>query len=139
MVLGEPVIKNYWVQIISYQNLPEDFKEKHPSVWVDVSIALFNPVRGHRFYNEYLDELEFADGPGVDDICVNEHHANAYGPDAVAQYYSGRTRPSNFQGRPYRAGQLDCAVHPPFVLPKKWACLTVSRMAVLRVVFQLAP
>ena len=72
-------MKSHWFHLMPYQDLPEDFKEKHPSVWVDVSSELFDPARGHQFYNEYLDELEFADSLGFDGICVNEHHANAYG------------------------------------------------------------
>ena len=36
-------------------------------------------MKGHELYNEYLDELEFADKCGFDGICVNEHHQNAYG------------------------------------------------------------
>ena len=72
-------MKSHWFHLMPYPDLPEDFKEKHPSVWVDVSSSLFDPVRGHETYNEYLDQLEFADSQGFDGICVNEHHANAYG------------------------------------------------------------
>ena len=36
-------------------------------------------AQGHRLYTDYLDELKFAEAMGFDGICVNEHHANAYG------------------------------------------------------------
>jgi alkanesulfonate monooxygenase SsuD/methylene tetrahydromethanopterin reductase-like flavin-dependent oxidoreductase (luciferase family) len=62
-----------------YRFLPKDFEEKYRSVWVDVPSALFEPERAHQLYNEYLDELEYADEVGFDGICVNEHHNNAYG------------------------------------------------------------
>jgi alkanesulfonate monooxygenase SsuD/methylene tetrahydromethanopterin reductase-like flavin-dependent oxidoreductase (luciferase family) len=62
-----------------YPDLPEDFREKYRSVWVDVPSHLFDPVRGHEVYNEYLDELEYAAEMGFDGVCVNEHHQNAYG------------------------------------------------------------
>src|SRR5262245_65876402 len=62
-----------------YKELPEDFKEKHPSVWVDIHSSLFDPRRAHHMYNEFLDELEFAAACGFDAICCNEHHSNGYG------------------------------------------------------------
>ena len=72
-------MKFHWFHLMPYQELPEDFSKKYRSVWVDVPSRLFDPVAGHRFYNEYLDELEFAAESGFDGICVNEHHQNAYG------------------------------------------------------------
>ena len=59
--------------------LPDDFKQKYRSVWVDVPSTLYDPEKGHWLYNQYLDQLEFADSLGYDGICVNEHHQNAYG------------------------------------------------------------
>jgi len=41
--------------------LPDDFREKYRSVWVDIPGALYDPVRGHQVYNTYLDQLEFAE------------------------------------------------------------------------------
>ncbi|MCL0102056.1 LLM class flavin-dependent oxidoreductase [Dehalococcoidia bacterium] len=62
-----------------YQDLPPDFSKKYHSVWVDPPSHLFDPAAGHRMYNEYIDELEFAAASGFDGVCVNEHHQNAYG------------------------------------------------------------
>jgi alkanesulfonate monooxygenase SsuD/methylene tetrahydromethanopterin reductase-like flavin-dependent oxidoreductase (luciferase family) len=62
-----------------YARLPEDFRQRHNSVWVDLDRSLFDPVYAHRLYNEYIDELEYAAAVGFDAVCVNEHHANAYG------------------------------------------------------------
>ena len=58
-------MKSHWFHLMPYQDLPEDFKEKHPSVWVDVSSKLYDPRMGHKYYNEYLDQLEFADSLGL--------------------------------------------------------------------------
>ena len=48
-----------------------------------------------RVYHEYLDQLEFAGQLGFDGICVNEHHANAYGlmpsPNLMAATLARRT------------------------------------------------
>jgi alkanesulfonate monooxygenase SsuD/methylene tetrahydromethanopterin reductase-like flavin-dependent oxidoreductase (luciferase family) len=46
---------------------------------VDIPRRLYNSKLGHRIYNDYLDQLEFADRRGFDGIGVNEHHQNAYG------------------------------------------------------------
>ncbi len=79
-----------------YRWLPEDFKEKYPSVWVDIPPGLYDPRKGHHLYNEYLDELEFAAEHGFDGICVNEHHQNAYGqmpsPNLMAATLARRTK-----------------------------------------------
>jgi alkanesulfonate monooxygenase SsuD/methylene tetrahydromethanopterin reductase-like flavin-dependent oxidoreductase (luciferase family) len=72
-------VKFLWFHLMPYQDLPENFKQAHNSVWVDVDPALFDPEVGHRLYNEYLDELEYAAAAGFDAVCVNEHHANGYG------------------------------------------------------------
>jgi len=72
-------MKSHWFHLMPYKYLPEDFKDKYASVWVDVPSKLYDPVKGHEIYNEYLDELEYADRVGFDGIIVNEHHNNAYG------------------------------------------------------------
>lgn len=72
-------MKSHWFHLMPYKYLPEDFKDKYPSVWVDVPSQLYDPVKGHEIYNEYLDELEYADRMGFDGVVVNEHHSNAYG------------------------------------------------------------
>jgi len=89
-------MKLHWFHLAPWQNLPADFTERYRSVWVDVPSELYDPVDGHRHYNEYLDELEFADQMGFDGICVNEHHQNAYGfmpsPNIMAATLARRTR-----------------------------------------------
>src|SRR5262249_60683673 len=68
-----------WFHLMPYRWLPADFRERYHSVWVDLPNALYDPVRGHGLYNEYLDMLEYADQVGFDAVGVNEHHQNAYG------------------------------------------------------------
>src|SRR6266571_1956012 len=64
-----------------YPDLPDDFRDRYHGVWVDLPAPeLYDAVVGHHAYNDYLDELEFADQVGFDGICVNEHHQNAYPP-----------------------------------------------------------
>ena len=54
-------MKFTWFHLMPYRFLPEDFKEKYRSVWVDIPRDLYDPKIGHRLYNDYLDQLEFAD------------------------------------------------------------------------------
>jgi hypothetical protein len=68
-----------WFHLMPYPDFPPDFKQNHNSVWVDIDPKLFDPVRAHALYNEYMDEMEYAAECGFDAICVNEHHANGYG------------------------------------------------------------
>src|ERR1041385_1682001 len=78
-----------------YTELPDDFRDKHPSVWVDIHSSLFDPKRAHLMYNDFMDELEFAAECGFDAVCVNEHHSNGYGlmpsPNLIASALARRT------------------------------------------------
>src|SRR6266851_1885571 len=65
-------MKLMWFHLMPYTELPDDFREKHPSVWVDIHSSLFDPRRAHHMYNDFMDELEFAAECGFDAVCVNE-------------------------------------------------------------------
>ncbi len=88
-------MKFMWFHLMPYTELPEDFRDKHPSVWVDIHSSLFDPRRAHHMYNDFMDELEYAAACGFDAICVNEHHSNGYGlmpsPNLIATALSRRT------------------------------------------------
>jgi alkanesulfonate monooxygenase SsuD/methylene tetrahydromethanopterin reductase-like flavin-dependent oxidoreductase (luciferase family) len=88
-------MKFMWFHLMPYTELPADFRDQHPSVWVDIHSSLFDPKRAHHMYNDFMDELEFAAQCGFDAICVNEHHSNGYGlmpsPNLVASSLARRT------------------------------------------------
>ncbi len=88
-------MKFMWFHLMPYTELPEDFRDAHPSVWVDIHSSLFDPKRAHHMYNDFMDELEFAAQCGFDAICVNEHHSNGYGlmpsPNLIASSLARRT------------------------------------------------
>src|SRR5258708_2152150 len=75
--------------------LPEDFRQKYRSVWVDIPNRLDDPVRGNAVYHEDMDQLEYADERGFDGIGVNEPHQNGYGlmpsPNIIAATLARRT------------------------------------------------
>ncbi|MBI5949970.1 MAG: LLM class flavin-dependent oxidoreductase [Chloroflexi bacterium] len=89
-------MKFHWFHLMPWPDLPDDFTTKHRSVWVDPDYdSLFDPRRANAVYNEYLDELEYAEICGFDGICCNEHHSNAYGlmpsPNIIAAALARRT------------------------------------------------
>ncbi|MBV9235140.1 MAG: LLM class flavin-dependent oxidoreductase [Xanthobacteraceae bacterium] len=89
-------MKFHWFHLMPYPYLPDDFKQKYRSVWVDPPAAeLYDPVKGHQVYNDYLDQLEYAERCGYDGIGVNEHHQNGYGlmpsPNLMAAALTRRT------------------------------------------------
>jgi alkanesulfonate monooxygenase SsuD/methylene tetrahydromethanopterin reductase-like flavin-dependent oxidoreductase (luciferase family) len=88
-------MKFNWFHLMPYRWLPDNFRERYHSVWVDLPNSLYDPQRGHQLYNEYLDMLEYADRMGFDSIGVNEHHQNGYGlmpsPNLMAAALARRT------------------------------------------------
>jgi alkanesulfonate monooxygenase SsuD/methylene tetrahydromethanopterin reductase-like flavin-dependent oxidoreductase (luciferase family) len=89
-------MKFTWFNLMPWPYMPDDFREKHRSVWVDIDQRLFDPVKSHEVYNTYMDLLEYAGTLGFDGIGVNEHHQNGYGlmpsPNLIAAGLARRTK-----------------------------------------------
>ena len=78
--------------LMPYRDLPADFEQRYHSVWVDAPYTeLADSVKIGQYYNWTLDELIHAAKCGIDGICVNEHHQNAYGfmpnPDLMGRFW----------------------------------------------------
>jgi len=66
--------------LMPHRDLPADFEKRYHSIWVDPPFwELADPEQCGQYYNWTLDELIYAAKAGLDGICVNEHHQNAYG------------------------------------------------------------
>jgi len=95
-------VKLLWFHLMPYTELPADFRDKHPSIWVDIHSSLFDPKRAHLMYNDFMDELEHAAECGFDAVCVNEHHSNGYGlmpsPNLIATALARRSWPGGWSG-----------------------------------------
>ncbi|MCI0683468.1 MAG: LLM class flavin-dependent oxidoreductase [Gemmataceae bacterium] len=89
-------MKYFFFHLMSWPYLPDDFDAKYDSAWVWLPNSLYDPVKGHELYREYINTLALADELGFDGICVNEHHQNAYGlmpsPNVIAGALTQRTR-----------------------------------------------
>jgi len=88
-------MKFTWFNLMPWPYLPDDFRERYHSVWVDIPNRLYDPEKGHFLYHRYMDQLEYADALGFDGIGVNEHHQNGYGlmpsPNLIAAGLARRT------------------------------------------------
>ena len=80
---------------MAYPYLPEDFDEQYESGWVTVPNTLWDRQRAKGLYQEYIDQLVYADELGFDGMVLNEHHQNIYGlmpsPNLIASALSQRT------------------------------------------------
>lgn len=85
-------MKFFVFHLMPYQDLDPSYEG---AAWVDVPNDLYDPVKGAGYYNEYLDQLIFAEEIGFDGVCVNEHHQNAYGnmpsPNLMASILARQT------------------------------------------------
>src|SRR2546422_4961373 len=116
-------MKICFFHLMPYRFLPDDFERKYRSVWVDVPHHLYDAEKTHGLYNEFLDELEFAEAQGFDGLCVNEHHNNAYGlmpsPNLMAAALTGRTS----QAAIVVLGNSLAAYNPPLRVAEEFAML----------------
>lgn len=89
-------MKFYMMHLMPYADLDLDYDRKYNSAWITLPNSYYDPKKGAKLYNRYLDELEYADQLGFDGVCVNEHHQNAYGlmpqPGVMAGALARRTR-----------------------------------------------
>ncbi len=46
-------MKFTWFNLMPWPYLPDDFREKNHSVWVDIDQRLFDPEKSHEVYNTY--------------------------------------------------------------------------------------
>ena len=81
---------------MAYPYLPRDFDEKYESGWVTVPNNLWDNEKARGLYQEYIDQLAYADELGFDGMVLNEHHQNIYGlmpsPNLIAAALTQRTK-----------------------------------------------
>ena len=47
-------MKFTWFNLMPWPYLPDDFREKQRSVWVDIPSRLYDPRKGHVVYHQYM-------------------------------------------------------------------------------------
>jgi len=90
----DPVQLYCW-HFMSYPYLADDFDATQPTGWVTVPNALWDRDRARGLYQQYVDQLAYADELGFDGMVLNEHHQNIYGlmpsPNIIAAALTQRT------------------------------------------------
>jgi alkanesulfonate monooxygenase SsuD/methylene tetrahydromethanopterin reductase-like flavin-dependent oxidoreductase (luciferase family) len=72
-------MKFYMIHLMPFADLDLDYDKTYNSAWVTLPNTYYDPQKGAKLYNRYIDELVYADKLGFDGVCCNEHHQNAYG------------------------------------------------------------
>jgi len=89
-------VQLYCWHFMSYPHLPADFDEQYETGWVTVPNALWDAQKSRGLYQQYIDQLAYADELGFDGMVLNEHHQNIYGlmpsPNLIAAALSQRTK-----------------------------------------------
>ena len=65
-----------------YYHIPEDEIIKNAS-YFGISNSHFDPAKGSALYNEYFDEVLYAEEQGFDGVMLNEHHGTPFCMGAV--------------------------------------------------------
>src|SRR6266542_1186019 len=90
----KPVQLFCW-HFMAYPYLDRDFDEKEYTGWVTVPNSLWDNNKARGLYQEYIDQLAYADELGFDGMVLNEHHQNIYGlmpsPNIIASALTQRS------------------------------------------------
>ena len=107
---GDAPMKFTWFNLMPWPYLPDDFREKNRSVWVDIDSRLFDPVKSHEVYNTYMDLLEYAVHAGL-----RRHRRERASPErlrhhAEPEHHRGGAGAAHQGCGPCRARQFDRAL-----------------------------
>ena len=116
-------MKFFFFHLMPYADLDQSYSEKYNSAWVTLPNSYYDPVKGHRLYNRYLDELEYADALGFDGIGVNEHHQNAYGLMPIPGVMAGILARNTKRARIAVLGRALPLLNNPLVVAEEYAML----------------
>jgi|DewCreStandDraft_5_1066085.scaffolds.fasta_scaffold00408_6 alkanesulfonate monooxygenase SsuD/methylene tetrahydromethanopterin reductase-like flavin-dependent oxidoreductase (luciferase family) len=115
-------------QLMPHRELPDDFEQRYRSVWVDPPWwELSDPERVGEYYNWTLDELLYGAKLGLDGLCTNEHHQNAYGfmpnPNLMGAILAKATRDQGLDVAIVQMGSTLATTQPPHRIAEEYAML----------------
>jgi alkanesulfonate monooxygenase SsuD/methylene tetrahydromethanopterin reductase-like flavin-dependent oxidoreductase (luciferase family) len=109
--------------LMPYAHIDLDVIRREGTAWVTLSNSHYDPIKGAELYNEYLDQMEFADELGFAGVVVNEHHQTAYGlmpsPGVMAGALARRIR----NGRLAVLGRALPLLNNPLTVAEEFAML----------------
>ena len=123
------------MHFMPYAHLPENHKD-YKSTWVNFPNKYYDPEKGHRLYQQYIEQLVLADRLGFDAVVLNEHHNTVYNMMATPNLLAATLIPQLKQARICVWG-----VPPNFMLPNRlaeeYAILDVLSKGRLEIAFPL--
>jgi alkanesulfonate monooxygenase SsuD/methylene tetrahydromethanopterin reductase-like flavin-dependent oxidoreductase (luciferase family) len=116
-------MKFFFFHLMPFADLDLDYDRKYNSAWVTLPNSYYDPVKGHRLYNRYIDELIYADELGFDGVGVNEHHQNAYGLMPTPGVIAGALARQTSRARIAVLGRALPLVNNPLTIAEEFAML----------------
>ena len=93
------------------------------SAWVTFSNSHYDPEKGAELYDDYLDQMEFADQLGFDGVCLNEHHQTAYGLMPIPAVIAGALSRSVKRAKIAILGRALPLTNNPLTIAEEYAML----------------
>ena len=115
-------MKIFHFHLMPYADVNLDAIRKAGAAWVTLSNAEYDPVKGAELYNQFLDQMEFADSLGFEGQIVNEHHQTAYGLMPVPAVMAGALA-RRIKGKLAVLGRALPLVNNPLTIAEEFAML----------------
>ena len=120
-------MKFHWFHLMPYPYLPDDFKREVPLACGSILPAgeLYDPVKGHQVYNDYLDQLEFAEQLRLRRHLRQRAPPERLRPDAVAEPDGGGAGAADVEApsSSCSATRSRSTIRRP-ASPRRWRCST---------------
>ena len=116
-------MKFFNFHLMPYAQADLDAIAQHGSAWVTFSNSHYDPEKGAELYQEYLDQMEFADQLGFDGVCLNEHHQTAYGLMPIPGVIAGALSRSVKRAKIAVLGRALPLVNNPLTIAEEYAML----------------
>ena len=118
-------MKIFHFHLMPYAHIDLQAIRDAQTAWVTLSNKHYDPVKGADLYNEYLDQMEFADELGFDGQIVNEHHQTAYGMMPVPGIMAGALARRIKNGKLAILGRALPLINNPLTVAEEFAMLDV--------------
>jgi alkanesulfonate monooxygenase SsuD/methylene tetrahydromethanopterin reductase-like flavin-dependent oxidoreductase (luciferase family) len=118
-------MKIFHFHLMPYAHIDLQAIRDAQTAWVTLSNKHYDPIKGADLYNEYLDQMEFADELGFDGLVVNEHHQTAYGMMPIPGVMAGALARRIKNGKLAILGRALPLVNNPLTIAEEFAMLDV--------------
>ena len=71
-------MKCFFMHLMPYADLDLDYDKKYNTPWVTFPNSYYDPAKGAKLYNRYIDELVYADEVGFDGVLLRAAQARPH-------------------------------------------------------------